>query len=432
MYAKFYDTTLGEYIVISTVDQLMAIKDNPAAKYLLACDINCKGNVLVPVDEFSGKLEGNGYKIHNFRINEQASVIGFVRTNNGIIRNTTFSNFVFTAEKNDGTHKNYGIVCAVNNGTIDNCLVTDGEMKIGCNKGTPDPQLYIGAIAGTNFGTITGCQNYISIKADTQTSGAWNDQGHIYSHIGGIVGHNEKDAAVSNCANYGKLNISVTTNHYGRSYFHLGGITGENLGKIETSVNQGDIVFNGTEDLGGDAIGTVLVGGAIGYNTGNVMNCYSQEDIIIKNVGNDNGDYVGGFVGHNYGSIYNCFTTSNIEYGAPNARAIGGFAGFNEAFTIDKCFSTGSIKLADAPANIGCFIGQSTGAEKDCYYLDTMTISKVVGVDELETIVAVDPTNDIGQAKAESGLLSVDFLENTMYFDRMVWLLIDGELPALR
>ena len=69
LYAKFYNLSLGEYIVISNVEQLMAIKDDPTAKYLLACDINCKGETLAPIDEFSGEIEGNGYKIYNFSIN---------------------------------------------------------------------------------------------------------------------------------------------------------------------------------------------------------------------------------------------------------------------------------------------------------------------------------------------------------------------------
>ena len=41
-------------------------------------------------------------------------------------------------------------------------------------------------------------------------------------------------------------------------------------------------------------------------------------------------------------------------------------------------------------------------------------------------------TNTLGTAKTENELLALDFLENTLYFDRMVWFLVDGKLPELR
>ena len=47
LYAKFYDTTLGEYTVISNVEQLMAIKDDPTAKYLLAWKVPVFGTTSI-------------------------------------------------------------------------------------------------------------------------------------------------------------------------------------------------------------------------------------------------------------------------------------------------------------------------------------------------------------------------------------------------
>ena len=61
-----------------------------------------------------------------------------------------------------------------------------------------------------------------------------------------------------------------------------------------------------------------------------------------------------------------------------------------------------------------------------------MVLARINVVDNVETRVPIKTTNDIGEAKAESELLSVDFLENTMYFDRMVWFLAEGKLPELR
>lgn len=435
LYAKFYDTTLGEYIVLSNVEQLMAVKDAPDAKYLLACDINCKGKTLVPIDEFTGELEGNGYKIHNYMINEEDSVVGFVRINNGIIKNTSFSDFAFIAVKNDGANKNYGVVCAVNNGTIENCTVKDGEIKVNCKKGTPDPTLFVGGIAGNNTGSIKNCTNYVCINVDTYTWGVSSDGGHVFMQVGGIVGHNEKNAFIVNCTNHGNTDISCTTERFGYSFVRIGGIVGENLGEIEVCLNHGSLGFTGIENFGSYTQGIVLIGGAVGYNnTGSVVNCYSDGSVIVNNSGNDYQDCIGGFVGNNKGSIYNCYSVSNIEFATANMHSIGGFAGLNEAL-INKCFTGGKVALKGLPANTGCFVGQTTGIEgieMDCAYLDTMTITNTTVVDEVETTETVEPTNTIGNAMAEKDLLSVDFLENTLYFDRMVWFLVEGKLPALR
>ena len=78
LYAKFYDLTLGEYTVISNIEQLIAIKDAPDAKYLLACDINCKGETLEPITTFSGELDGNSYKVFNFSITKDSENVAFI------------------------------------------------------------------------------------------------------------------------------------------------------------------------------------------------------------------------------------------------------------------------------------------------------------------------------------------------------------------
>ena len=162
LYAKFYDLTLGEYNVISNVEQLTAIKDAPEAKYLLACDINCKGNTLDPIATFSGELDGNGYKLFNYLINKETDLVAFISTNNGTVKNLSFSDFVFTVSIDSSTNKNYAMVCGINNGTIENCNVLDGALKIkystgkkaGNNSGASYFLTAIGGIVGNNKGIV--------------------------------------------------------------------------------------------------------------------------------------------------------------------------------------------------------------------------------------------------------------------------------------
>lgn len=438
LYAKFYETALGEYIVISNVEQLMTIKDDPAAKYLLACNINCKGNTLTPIDEFTGELEGNGYKIYNYTISENAVNVALIRTNKGTVKNLSFGDFTFDIKRDSGSDKFYGVVCGINYGTVENCVILDSEMKITCNVSGASYSLYVGGIAGDNYGTVSNCKNNAIINVETKQGG--HDGGWIYgwssanvNHvIGGLVGKNDVDAVLNDGTNNGNINITSETTYFGQSYGYVGGIVGANDGDILSSGSACDfaIIYTG-------AHANIRLGGAVGNNTASVENCSAEGNINIDDTAGTTETLLGGFVGYTCGKLYNCYSTCDITDNTATIKAIGGFAGYNEKladreYVIHKCFSTGSISISGTAENVGKFVGLSTGTEKDCCYLDTMTITKKTIAEETETTEEVTPTNDIGTAKTESELLSADFLENTMYFDRMVWFLVDGELPVLR
>ena len=49
-----------------------------------------------------------------------------------------------------------------------------------------------------------------------------------------------------------------------------------------------------------------------------------------------------------------------------------------------------------------------------------------------EVIEPATLTNELGSAIRENELLTVSFLEDKMLFDREVWFLYDGALPAIR
>lgn len=170
-YAKFYDTSIGEYIVISNVEQLMAISEQPAAKYLLACDINCKGETLTPIDEFTGELEGNGYKIFNFSLTEDAANVGFIRTNKGTINDLSFADFVFDTIHTSSGAKYYGVICGINDGYINNCHTLDSELKIIVNINGVGATPYTAGLVGYNNGELNGCSNNSSIVASFNATG---------------------------------------------------------------------------------------------------------------------------------------------------------------------------------------------------------------------------------------------------------------------
>ena len=447
LYAKFYDTSLGEYIVISNVDQLKAISEEPDAKYLLACDINCKGDTLTPIEAFGGELDGNGYKIYNFSLNEDADSVGFVRTNNGVIKNLSFGDFTFSVYRISANAKYYGVICGVNNGTVENCHAFGGEVKVDhYNQSNPTTYVYIGGIVGYNSGIIIRCSNSSDINTTSNATGYkaniyYDRESAIYSYVSGICGFITDKAIVSDCMNDGTVVAVVISNKFGLNYTHVSGIVATvEGGKVEKCASLGNISVTTTDNY----YVRLFVGGAIAQNNGgNVDSSYTMCDVSIDNATcTEVNSIIGGFAAYNSGKLYNCYSVVNIKDNTPIAQGIGGFVGFNELLTgkestINKCFAMGSIELSGVPTDIGYLVGRSTGTIKDSYYVDIFTINKItVSEDEngeiVETVEPVEVTNTLGGAKAESELLTVDFLANTLYFDREIWFVYDGKLPTLR
>ena len=462
LYAKFYDTSLGEYIVISNVEQLMAISEQPDAKYLLACDINCKGEQLTPIDEFSGELEGNGYKIYNFEISIVNTVSykcqygAWISKNYGSVINVSFEDYIYNyIATGIDTHqgKYIAVICAANYGIIQNCHINDGLLNFHVEP--YGHNTYIGSITGANFSIIKDCSSSSDING--KAFNYLGDYAYVSTLIGGIAGYNyTENAVIENCSYFGEMTVTPYTNYNTYHRFYIGGVSGENKqGKITTSFSIGKINVE-VGDNGSSATSVISVGGLVGYSdVGEIRNCYSISDMNVKYSNLWDGSYndkvesviIGGFAGVNLGKISNCYSDSKITNELPNAidHWIGGFIGKNESSdtfvgTINKCFAVGNIVLSNVPENSGYFAGLCTGTGKDCYYLDTMTINLVTKTEvtesetteTIETLEPVEPSCTVGEAKTYAELTSVDFIENTLYFDRMIWFVTEGKLPTLR
>ncbi len=104
---------------------------------------------------FEGIFEGNGYTFSNISFDGyyNGEGMGFVSSNQGVIRNINFKDCTFSV-KNDieGASLNFGIICYSNSGKISNCNIIDCQAK-GYN-------YYSGASSNTslkvrnNYGTL--------------------------------------------------------------------------------------------------------------------------------------------------------------------------------------------------------------------------------------------------------------------------------------
>ncbi|MBQ8413782.1 MAG: InlB B-repeat-containing protein, partial [Clostridia bacterium] len=449
LYAKFYDTTLGEYIVISNLEQVKAIKDQPGAKYLFACDINCKGEKLTPINSFSGELDGNGYKIHNFIISETSTRAGIINTiaTTGVIKNLNISDYTYTVTSSYPLSAFYGVIAAINYGLIENCHVWEGEIDITLSYFYD--LIEMGGLVGRNGnpyypGHIENCTNHATINANIISR-----QGYFANvSIGGISGKMEgTNSQIINCTNYGEVNANTTFDTSGNYVQEalIGGICGWNQNaKIDNSANLAEISCT-VEIYGGNKY--VYTGGVVAYNRGNINNSYSNGNVTQIEINDYNNNsyrsFAGGFAGLNCGTVYNCYSTGNVSAMPSLELYAGGFVGHNAqqsgyASTITKCFSTGNVEYIDDAENstsvicIGQFAGKNDVNIRDCYYLDSATLTYKNVAGEVETSEAIEATCTDGTAKTFDELTSVDFIENTLYFDRMIWLVVEGELPTLR
>lgn len=154
---------------------------------------------------------------------------GFILTNNGEIRNGHFAPYLQTATGGGSTTYNIGVVCAVNNGTIDKIYIdhTTGRTQDIYIRGW---YFYFGTIAGTNYGTIRNCVNYATIRGNCV-------------NFGGIVGWNGGDNNyMYSCTNRGDI-YAETRGTISAGVGGVVGLAGEGS-KIEQPYNAGDLLFD--------------------------------------------------------------------------------------------------------------------------------------------------------------------------------------------
>ena len=175
----------------------------------------------------------------------------------------------------------------------------------------------IGAVAGSNYGTVTGCYNTGTVICSGNS-------------VGGVVGYNYGTA--TNCYNTGT--VSGTT--------FVGGVVG--LGNASNCYNTGTV--SGESFVGGvagDCIGEAILEGC--YNTGTVSGT----------------DYVGGVAGNNNATVTNCYFDSTVYTG----DAIGnnyGIATYVEGKSTEQ-FASGEVAYLLSQGEGGSIWGQTIGTD---------------------------------------------------------------------
>ena len=324
------DGTSGNPYIIETAEQFNAVRNDTSAHYKLASDIDLTeflseggagyakwgASGWLPIgnnnSQFTGSLDGAGYKITGIWICGSADLVGLFGC---IGTNGSVSDLgIEESEAGINGYSYVGGVAGYNTGTIQNCYNTGAVSATG----------YVGGVAGFNIGTIQNCYNIGAVSGE--------------GYVGGVAGWNYgTNAKIANCYNTGAVN--------GTGNF-VGSVAGRNDGTIQNCYNTGAVSGNSN------------VGGVAGYNnSGTIENCY--------NTGAVNGDgNVGGVAGQNSGKnakIQNCYNTGTVS----GNSQVGGVAGRNSG-TIQNCYNTGAVSGNE---NVGGVAGDNYyGTIQNCYY----------------------------------------------------------------
>lgn len=235
-----YNEAVAEgYTVITSAEDLQAMQDNLAGKYILMADIDLAGENWTPIgdirDPFTGEFNGNGYTISNLTLdNNTRDYYGFFgRVEGAEISNAGFENANVRGKMWVGILAGYSY-----NTNISNCFVT------GSVSGYSD----VGALVGDNIhgSSIDSCY---SIADVTGTS----------YRVGGLVGYNNDNSSI----NYSYAQSSVNGD------LNVGGLVGQNTSStVSNSFSEGDISGNSQ------------IGAFAGFNeNGTISSCYWNNQI---------------------------------------------------------------------------------------------------------------------------------------------------------
>ncbi len=431
IYAHF----INDYISITNADELKAIKDNPSAKYILTNDINLAVTTWIPIDNFTGVIDGNGYKIHNFIISGTDQLVGFIRTNNGIIKNISFDEITFNYSHDCTLNGNAqcGVVAAINNGLIENCKLlstSNSDITIysdAVNRIYDRRYAYFGGFVGTNNGTITECENNIDIKCDTYCSNN-NKYGWVgfNTYLAGISGYNT--GTISKTKTTGKIIYATKVFNNGGntdSLSFIAGITGSNSG---TNANIFECTVLGDVIMTHSGIGLykgAWVGLLVGSNgSGNVFNCSTKGVLNVSNEDMALIGSIGGGVGHNQGTVSNLCVDANIAISDSITLSIGGIVGNSETNAVsNKSIFVGDMAVGKDVASVGFAFGTQNGTELLCHYSNACTLTK--------SDTEIDPTNTLGTSIANSEITSESFIFDTLGWDKTIWKTGNGKNPTL-
>ena len=404
-----YNTFVSKYngyFGVETIGELQYINYESDKNYVLLTDLDNLSYNWVSIPAFSGTLDGNNHTIKNLVIkaDKNDDEAGFIKTNNGIIKDVYFINSTF---KDDTNSINVGLVVFANESTgiISNVYVSgnikgayigaglayvnEGEISYSQSDVDIASRLCSGFVhlnygnikSSSSLGDITATDNYISLgdynetiaflsEKTNETYDHANDAIYVYENLeykylglgSEIIANN--DLLLDSDKKYDEYFCVENFDVLGAGFIY------KNSGEITYSYSQGSIsavAILGEAQAAGfvvDNTGTIessFAGPKFSSNSKNLLKVSAESDKTNSEAA--------GFVVKNSGTISYCYST--LQATAQNM--FGGFVASNlSGATIEGCYSTGGIGIQTSGTQ-GAFLAKNEGTVTSCYFYNAYT-----------------------------------------------------------
>lgn len=330
------------------------------------------------------------------------NVGGIAGQSSGIIQNCEYSGTLIPAS--DGLTDNMGGIAGTASGSVTKCKTS------GILGSDMDPENVTVECAGGIVGLYSGkalsdCENAMTVKTSYAAS------------VGGIAGK-ITSGSISSCQNTGTINGQTAGGIAGtveaaasiRNTFNdkavtgttaAGGLVGSNAGAVSDSKTTGSVPFGSVK------------GGAVGINTGSLVNCYANPGASITPGAN-----VGGFVGqHTAGTINTCATTANSFAGTNYTSDSNPVIAADGVYTLEAWSKDAATKVNGTDQN-------TSGTAKETIMVDTHGPAPFSATVENNTFTTLlhsltfglffDKTTDV-VLEAKDDVSGVDSIEYSLY-----------------
>lgn len=222
-----------ENTLVGTVEELLAWREAVQEDFTINCTLTAdidltnvewkpvggssKDDVFNVYTTYSGVFDGGGHTIKGLTLCDNEILVGFIRSNGGVIKNLTLES-PNVGNDDEKIESHVGGIAGYNYGTIENCHVVGGNIY----------GYRVGGIVGSNVthGVIRGCSSSTTvtgeyaaggIAGDVNSSSLWPEAcwatGMPYSnnYYGGIAGLYDGDYNVEECRCYwNSTNVYLT------------------------------------------------------------------------------------------------------------------------------------------------------------------------------------------------------------------------------
>ncbi|MGX1360759.1 Ig-like domain-containing protein [Bradyrhizobium elkanii] len=413
-------------IIINTLGDLEAVRNNLSGHYILGANIDASGIPFASIgsstNPFTGTFDGNGHTINGLHVVGNGIYVGLFAEvgGGGKISNLGLTSLSVSAPRG----YDVGGLAGRNVGTIENSYTTGTISGIAGNFVSGLNGIAIGGVAGWNFGTIKDSYSTAAVTSDTTS----------FVDLGGLAGGNSGTIDHS----HANGTISGHSGAYGTGLVEIGGLVGSlgfgaTGGLIENAYATGQVVSTGSNTAAGG-----LVGESVGNST--VVQSYATGSVSAGGP-----SWVGGLEGILFsGTISQSFATGAAIVGAYGDA--GGLVGAMNSGTIFQSYARGAATGTASSDEAGLVAHAYGGAISQSYATGKVT---AVGSFAIAGGLAAESSafttssywdyQSTGQLRSAGGVPEPTFFLRTGFlpvgFDPAAWAenaFLNGGYPYLR